>query len=192
MDSMRRAQIRVRRRPDLRAPKLFTREAEECVPTGAEPSVPSAGYVPAMADGRRRSTAKQARRDARRRKAGRREPVEPEPPKETPLIDEVRQALDGGRPMDLLDLVSLLILATSAQQPVLRPQPDGPGLDELVTAFIGVQVPETTALLTVLGELILDDDVLRARCRTRSRLARTAFPDGSSGWRRPPSTEWSG
>ena len=42
-------------------------------------------------------------------------------PSHSPLIDEVRQALDGGRPMDLLDLVSLLMLATSAQQPVLRP-----------------------------------------------------------------------
>jgi hypothetical protein len=137
---------------------------------------PSAGYVPAMADGRRRSTAKQARRDARRRKAGRREPVESEPPEETPLIDEVRHALDGGRPMDLLDLVSLLMLATSAQQPVLRPQPDGPGLDELVTAFIGVQVPETTALLTVLGELILDDDVLRARCRREVDARKDSLP----------------
>ena len=56
------------------------------------------GYVPAMADGRRRSAAKQARRDARRRKARSREPVELETPEETPLIDEVRQALDGGRP----------------------------------------------------------------------------------------------
>jgi hypothetical protein len=129
-----------------------------------------------MADGRRRSTAKQARRDARRRKAGRREPVETETPEETPLIDEVRQALDGGRPMDLLDLVSLLMLATSAQQPVLRPQPEGPGLDELATAFIGVQVPETTALLTVLGELIIDDDVLRARCRHEVDVRKDSLP----------------
>ena len=78
--------------------------------------------------------------------------------------------------MDLLDLVSLLMLATSAQQPVLRPQPDGPGLDELVTAFIGVQVPETTALLTVLGELIIDDDVLRARCRHEVDARKDSLP----------------
>ena len=134
------------------------------------------GYVPAMADGRRRSAAKQARRDARRRKARSREPVELETPEETPLIDEVRQALDGGRPLDLLDLVSLLMLATSAQQPVLRPQPDGPGLDELVTAFIGVQVRETTALLTVLGELVVDDDVLRARCRHEVDARKDGLP----------------
>ena len=139
------------------------------------------GYVPAMADGRRRSTAKQARRDARRRKARRREPDETETPEETPLIDEVRQALDGGRPMDLLDLVSLLILATSAQQPVLRPQPDGPGLDDLVTAFIGVQVPETTALLIVLGELTVDDDVLRARCRHEVDARKDSLPRWLAG-----------
>ncbi|HEY6573912.1 MAG TPA: hypothetical protein VI029_03070 [Mycobacterium sp.] len=129
-----------------------------------------------MADGRRRSTAKQARRDARRRKARRREPVELETPEETPLIDEVRQALDGGRPLDLLDLLSLMMLATAPQQPTLRPQPDAPGLDELVTAFIGVQVPETTALLTVLGELIVDDDVLRARCRHEVDVRKDSLP----------------
>jgi hypothetical protein len=134
-----------------------------------------------MADGRRRSTAKQARRDARRRKARCREPVELETPEETPLIDEVRQALHGGRPTDLLDLVSLLMLATAPQQPVLRPQPDGPGLDELVTAFIGVQVPETTALLTVLGELIIDDDVLRARCRYEVDARKDSLPHWLAG-----------
>ena len=51
-----------------------------------------------------------------------------------------------------------------------------PGLDELVTAFIGVQVPETTALLTVLGELIVDDDVLRARCRHEVDVRKDGLP----------------
>jgi hypothetical protein len=120
-----------------------------------------------MADGRKRSAAKRARRDARRSKARRASAAERETPDETPLIDEVREALDGGQPMDLLGLVSMLILATSPH-PVMLRQPDAedpPSLDELVAAFIDVQVPETTALLAALSELVVDDDVLRARCR---------------------------
>jgi hypothetical protein len=83
------------------------------------------------------------------------------------LIDEVRQALDGGQPMDLLGLVSMLILTTSPQPVMLRrpDEEDPPDLGELVAAFIDVQVPETTALLAALSELVTDDDVLRDRCR---------------------------
>lgn len=82
------------------------------------------------------------------------------------MIDEVREALDGGQPLDLLGLVSMLILATSPQPALLR-QPDveePPSLNELVAAFIGVQAQETTALLAVLSEL-LADEVTSARCR---------------------------
>ncbi len=120
-----------------------------------------------MADGRRRSAAKQARRDARRRKARQRPTAEQEALDDTPLVDEVREALDGGQPMDLLGLVSMLILVTS-QPPAPSGEPEEEEfhtLEELVTAFIDTPVPETTALLAILGELIQDDEALRDRCR---------------------------
>ena len=65
-----------------------------------------------------------------------------------------------------MDLVSMVILATTPKPAELQ-RPDDKdllSLNELVAAFIDVQVPETTALLAVLGELV-DDDVLRDRCR---------------------------
>jgi hypothetical protein len=123
--------------------------------------------VRVMADGRKRSAAKQARRDARRRKT-RREDVSPrETPEDVPLIGEVREALDGGQPRELLELVSMVIAATTPKPEALQraDDEDHVSLNELVAAFIDVQVPETTALLAVLGELVVDDDVLRDRCR---------------------------
>jgi hypothetical protein len=135
-----------------------------------------------MADGHKRSE-KQARRDARRRKERRVETsghatAEGATPEEAPLIDEVREALDGGQPLDLLGLVSTLILATSPQPAVLRPPgaEDPPSLDELIAAFVDVQVPETTALLAVLGELLVDDDVRSGRCRRAVDERRDSLP----------------
>ena len=123
--------------------------------------------VRAMADGDERSAATRAQRDARRRNAQAQRTADRPTPVDAPLLQEVRAALDTGQPLDLLALVSVLILATL--QP-LRAVPRGqeeqpPRLDELVTAFIGSPAPETTALLAVLGELLLDDDALRDRCR---------------------------
>ena len=136
-----------------------------------------------MADGRKRSTAKQARRDARRSKrraatGGSPDAEDQGAPEEAPLIDEVRQALDGGQPLDLLGLVSMLIVATSPRPALPRP-PDAEelaGLDELVAAFIDVQVRETTALLVGLGELIGDDDALRDRCRSAASVRDDNLP----------------
>ncbi|MDF2822797.1 MAG: hypothetical protein K0R68_205 [Mycobacterium sp.] len=77
-------------------------------------------------------------------------------PEEAPLIDEVREALDG-QPLDLLELAAVVIEATADE--------DGPAnLDELVTAFIGTELPETTALLAVLRELA-PEHAQRLRCR---------------------------
>lgn len=91
----------------------------------------------------------------------------PQTPEDVPLIDEIRQALAGGQPLDLLALVSMVVVATTPKPEVLQ----GPGdedqlsLTELVPAFIDLRVPETTALLAALGELVVDDDVLRDQCR---------------------------
>lgn len=134
--------------------------------------------VRAMADGHERSVANQARRDARRRVAQAQRSADRQTPADAPLLPEVRVALDSGQPLDLLGLVSVLILATSAP---LRPAPTGPDeqptrLDELVAAFIGSPAPETTALLAALGELVLDDDALRDRCRLEVDARDDALP----------------
>jgi hypothetical protein len=121
-----------------------------------------------MTDAHKRSSAKQARRDARRRKARRRESAVRETPEEVPLLHEVRQALDDGHPLDLLGVVSMLIMASAPKAPALlrKSDEDPPSLSDLVGAFIDLQTPETTALLAVLGEMLTDDEVLRARCRS--------------------------
>jgi hypothetical protein len=129
-----------------------------------------------MSDAGRRRRAKQARRNARRAKRAQRaemfeildedeglledellDDLEGEAPEETSLIEEVRQALTAEHPLDLLSLVALLLEATTADSASAN-------LDELLTAFVGVPIPETTALLAVLAELS-DDDAVVARCR---------------------------
>ncbi|MBB2989683.1 hypothetical protein FHR72_001146 [Mycolicibacterium iranicum] len=79
---------------------------------------------------------------------------EPQNGDETPLLDEVAEALAGGRPLDLLGFASALIDAGTR----------GGGLERIVDSFVDVPVRETTALLAVLSEL-LDDDTLRRQCR---------------------------
>lgn len=130
-----------------------------------------------MADRRKRSAAKQARRVARRRKSQSRDFAEAPASDEVPLIDEVHDALDSGQPIDLLGLVSMVVVATTAQPAaVIRPSEDAPpGLDELVAAFSEVEVPETTALLAVLGEFV-DDDALRERCRQETARRGDTLP----------------
>jgi hypothetical protein len=135
-----------------------------------------------MNDGRRRRQAKQARRDARRTRARAEEaPAETaaETPEETHLVEEVRQALATGHPLDLLGIVSLLIEATKpdplAYLKSRESQPDPVSLDDLIAGFVGVQIPETTALLTVLAELLVDDD-LQLRCRQEVDARHDSLP----------------
>jgi hypothetical protein len=133
-----------------------------------------------MADRRKRSAVKQARRSARRKKAHQRGFAESQSADEAPLLEEVRAALDSAVPLDLLGLVSTVIAATAPpQSPILLrpPQENSAGLAELVTAFIGVRAPETTALLAALRELVVDD-VLRDRCRREVDIRDDDLP----GW----------
>jgi hypothetical protein len=83
---------------------------------------------------------------------------------DVPLMGEVRDALYSGHPLDLLGLVSMLILATTAR-PLQTPEEQPPAIGELVASFVDMDAPETTALLAGLGELLVEDDALRARCR---------------------------
>jgi hypothetical protein len=92
----------------------------------------------------------------------------------------VREALDSGHPLDFLGLVSMLILATTAAPLALESDAEvkPPSLDDLVASFIDLQMPETTALLAALGEMLPADAPLRARCRQ----AVTERNDELPGW----------
>jgi hypothetical protein len=131
-----------------------------------------------MTDAHKRSSAKQARRDARRRKARRRDSAARETPEEVPLLHEVRQALEDGHPLDLLGLVSMMIMASAPKVSALlrKSDEDPPSLSGLVGAFSDLRTPETTALLAVLGEMLTDDEVLRARCRSAVETRDDSLP----------------
>ncbi|WP_209305661.1 hypothetical protein [Mycobacterium sp. PS03-16] len=126
-----------------------------------------------MSEGRRRRSAKQARRDAKRSKVR-----EPDTPEESSLVDEVRQAL-AGHPLDLLGMVSMLIEST-VPDPLAwlpnRPQRETVDLDRLLDGLIGTPIPETSALLAVLAEFLEDAD-LRQRCRHEVAARDDELPD---------------
>ncbi|WP_235733941.1 hypothetical protein [Mycolicibacterium austroafricanum] len=85
---------------------------------------------------------------------------------ETPLVDEVGQAL-ADHPLELLGIASVIIEATRPDPlalPPSRERNETVDLDSLLAGFIGVPNAETTALLAALAEMLEDAD-LRARCR---------------------------
>ena len=78
---------------------------------------------------------------------------------DTTLRDAIRRALAGGHPLSLLSLASMVIH-------VAKPEPlmslksgrcDTSHLDGVRTGLIGVRNRETTALLAVIAELLVDD-----------------------------------
>ncbi len=109
-----------------------------------------------MTEARRRRKAKQARRDARRSRQ------RDGTPEETPLVGEVRAAIDSGDPMELLGLAAMVIEVASRAD---DEDDERAGLDALVESFIGVPIPETTALLAVMAEILIYEDTLRDACR---------------------------
>lgn len=154
-----------------------------------------------MNEARKRRKAKQARRDAQRRTRARQSqdnpqtegplagvPVTAEAPldetatEETPLLDEVRQALDG-HPLEMLSMAGMLIEATTPDRFAYlpgRPQRETVDLARLVDSFIDVHTDETTALLAVLGEL-LDDPDMQQRCRQEVADRRHSLPPWIAG-----------
>lgn len=154
-----------------------------------------------MNEARKRRKAKQARRDAERRTRARQPqdnpqterplagmPVTEEAPLgetatgETPLLDEVRQALDG-HPLELLGMAGMLIEATTPDPFAYlpgRPQRETVDLARLVDSFVDVHAGETTALLAVLGEL-LDDPDMQRRCRHEVVARRHSLPAWMAG-----------
>ena len=112
---------------------------------------------------RQRRAAKQRRvkRDVR---TTRRDRDEPE------LHDIVRAALADPDPLSLLSLVSTLLTSIDPRanrDPFGGPAPVAgmPTREEFAAMFIDVVVPETTAMLAVIGAFSGDDDLLRVRIR---------------------------
>jgi len=115
-----------------------------------------------MSDGRQRRRAKQARRDVRRMTKR-----DNKTTGDTTLRDIVRSALGRGHPLHLLSVAGLIIhMAKPDPLAFLKSrQRDTLHLDQLVTNLIGVRNRETTALLAVLAELLVDDPAPQLRCR---------------------------
>ncbi|WP_036437745.1 hypothetical protein [Mycobacterium sp. URHB0044] len=115
-----------------------------------------------MTDKRRARRAKQARRDARRaKKRGRDDPAG------NPLRDAVRSALEGGHPLSLLSVASVVIHVAQPERLISlksgRCDPDF--LDNILTGLIGVRDRETTALLAAIAELLVHEPDAQLRCR---------------------------
>lgn len=112
-----------------------------------------------MNDGRKRREAKKARRAARRRATR-------DTPDDTSVVPVLREALSTGRPLKLLALASTLIdMATPDLIARLKSRREPLCLDRVVTSLIREPCRETTTLLAVLAELLVDDEDLRERCR---------------------------
>ncbi|WKG04663.1 hypothetical protein [Mycolicibacterium sp. HK-90] len=114
-----------------------------------------------MGDKRLERKAKQARRDVRRAKKRDRESRP-----DTTFRDVIRKTVTGRHPLSLLGMASYLLHRVTPD-PLDYPkvESDAGFLDRFVTGMIGERNRETTALLAVLAELLLDDPGLQLRCR---------------------------
>lgn len=132
-----------------------------------------------MNDGRARRKAKQERRDAVRRKNHQRRRAAPE---DEAWLAEVRRMLTSGHPLELLSLASTMGQAAKPKPFawLRRDEPDPIDLAKLVHRFARLRIPETSALLTVLAEVV-DDDVLRTVCRRALAARRDGLPEWLAG-----------
>src|SRR5262245_50186236 len=114
-----------------------------------------------MKDGRRRRRAKRARRDAQRLTARdqKTREVDQKASVEAQFADAMRDALAGGHPIGLLSVVSIMIRMT-LPDPLsgLRSREREPiDMDCLIASLSHDVSRETTALLAVLAELMLNE-----------------------------------
>jgi predicted secreted protein len=125
-----------------------------------------------MNDARRRRGAKQDRRDARR--ARKRRPISAD---DDFLITTIRSAL-AEHPVKLLAMASYVIsLATPERKSSATSPSDGTRSLEVVISHLAQrQCRETSALLAVVAELLVDDEVLRERCREESSKRHDHLP----------------
>jgi len=86
---------------------------------------------------------------------------------DTTLRDAIRRALAGGHPLSLLSLASIVIHVAKPEPlaPLKSGRCDTNHLDRILTSLIGVRNRETTALLAVIAELLVDDPAPQLRCR---------------------------
>jgi hypothetical protein len=120
------------------------------------------GSVRHMSNERRARRAKQVRRDERRAKTR-----NGEGSADTTFRAAIRGALAGGHPLSLLSLASMVIHVAKPETVIsLKPGRFGAShLDRVLTGLIGVRNRETTALLAVIAELLVDDPAPQLRCR---------------------------
>ena len=88
-----------------------------------------------------------------------------DPASDQPIIRDLRRALRGDSPLDLLALISSLLQLTDPRR-LSDPDHELPktSLESLVDSFVGTDLAETTAALHVISALV-PDDLLRARIR---------------------------
>jgi hypothetical protein len=124
-----------------------------------------------MNESRMRRGAKQNRRDARR--ARKRQPTSTD----DDILITIRKAL-AKHPLKLLGMASYLISwATPELHPSTKDTPEEPrSLEGLISHLAERRCRETTALLAVFAEMLLDDDHLRERCRRESSTRRDHLP----------------
>jgi hypothetical protein len=121
-----------------------------------------------MSDGRRRRRAKQARRDASRRAANQRDPLGAQKRGEESSVDTTFRDVVGRalrrHPLGLLSIASVVL---NVARPDLLGSPEGDAdyLDRVLTGLIGTRNRETTALLALIAELLVDDPDPQRRCR---------------------------
>ncbi len=93
-------------------------------------------------------------------------------------MGEVAAALAEDHPLALLELSSALLAALDPRRRSpfeQEPEPDAPSRDELMKAFLGIDLPETSALLAVIGELS-GDEMLRRRVHREIAARSHALP----------------
>jgi hypothetical protein len=115
-----------------------------------------------MSNERRARRAKQVRGDERRAKTR-----NGKGSADATLRDVIRSALGGGHPLSLLSLASM-VMHVAKPEPLLSLNSgrcDTDLLDRVLNGLIGVRNRETTALLAVIAELLVDDPAPQLRCR---------------------------
>jgi hypothetical protein len=115
-----------------------------------------------MTNERRPRRAKQVRRDERRAKTR-----NGEGSADTTFRDAIGRALAGGHPLSLLSLASMVIHVAKPESllSLKSGRCDTDLVDRVLTGLIGVRNRETTALLAVIAELLVDDPAPQLRCR---------------------------
>ena len=111
-----------------------------------------------MSDRRRARRAKQSRRDERHAKKR-----DEESSADTTFRDALRRAL-GRHPLGLLSIASMMIHVAKPDS-LTSPACDANYLDQILAGLIDTRNRETTALLAVIAELLVDDPEPQLRCR---------------------------